>query len=256
MKFIYLFLLLALISSCTIHSGLITSGNSTIQPNTKVEYIDKAVGYSKVSYFLGIGGLSKDMMIEEAKRNMMICNPLKPNQSYQNQTLQFKKTIFGPYFRYETIIVSDIIEFDSSYSTTYSEKYLNLINKNLLKTYGFFNLGEEVLFYDKNFPIKEGKIVGLDAKGATIFYTQQKGAYRIRKGKYDRIYKTKDMKELMDKIGLKEQENYTFSADNIIGYNVTGKGTIVGLNEKFALIQSKKIIYIAKIQNLIKNNPK
>lgn len=130
---------LLLMSSCSFHTGSITT-SSVAASGKKYEYVDVAVGYSKVSYFLGMGGYSKDMLIRDAQRNMRASFPLKPNEAFENTVLDIRSTWVGPYHKLEAIVTADIVARDSSYNVIYSEKYLELISRNKPKVKNYFSL--------------------------------------------------------------------------------------------------------------------
>jgi hypothetical protein len=71
-------------------------------------------GESMATYILGIGGNSRDGLINEAKKSMYISYTIKPNQNITNVTTDIKNSYFiVPFiFMTQTAIVSaDVIEF-------------------------------------------------------------------------------------------------------------------------------------------------
>ncbi len=73
-------LLAVLISSCSTHFGSM----STPLLDEDYVYEDIAFGVSQTNHFFGIGGLSKDAVVLEAKRQLFLNRPLSKNESYAN----------------------------------------------------------------------------------------------------------------------------------------------------------------------------
>lgn len=103
--------LLVGLSSCAFHSGMI-QGSAILQSNNFV-YIKRDVsGTSVANYVLGIGGLTKDELVAEAKKNLIIQNQIKDNQTMVNITVGWKRTVVYPLVVTNRCTLSaDIIEF-------------------------------------------------------------------------------------------------------------------------------------------------
>jgi hypothetical protein len=97
--------------SCAFHSGMI-QGSAILQSNNFV-YIKRDVsGTSVANYVLGIGGLTKDELVAEAKKNLIIQNQIKDNQTLVNITVGWKRTVVYPLVVTNRCTLSaDIIEF-------------------------------------------------------------------------------------------------------------------------------------------------
>ncbi|MDV7396293.1 DUF6567 family protein, partial [Arthrospira platensis SPKY1] len=80
------------------------------------EYKKKDVtGEAVATYFLGIGGVSKQSLVFEAKQNMLRANPLLKNQALANVSVSYKWTGFLG-FVFVTVkcnVSADIVEFES-----------------------------------------------------------------------------------------------------------------------------------------------
>jgi len=85
-------LLIALLSSCASHVGVMTGNASISDANFNV--IGLAVGSAKTQHIMGIGGLGKDALILEAKRNLYLKYPLKKGQALANVTVDIKRSAF------------------------------------------------------------------------------------------------------------------------------------------------------------------
>jgi hypothetical protein len=70
------------------------------------------IGKSQATYVLGIGGLAKETLVNEAKQNMLTENPLKNNQTLANLTVNLKKSYYlGVYSTVKCTVTADIVEF-------------------------------------------------------------------------------------------------------------------------------------------------
>ncbi len=95
--------ILALFSSCAIHSGTLTGS----LPNTRVK--ESAIGEAKASYLLGIGGNSQQALVLQAKNELYSNFPLQANESYSNFTLDFKTSFYFIYWERKATITADIV---------------------------------------------------------------------------------------------------------------------------------------------------
>ncbi len=103
--------LLVGLSSCAFHSGMI-QGSAILQSNNFV-YIKRDVsGTAAAHYVFGIGGLSKDELVAEAKKNLITQNQIKDNQTLVNITVGWKRTfIYLLVFSNRCTMTADIIEY-------------------------------------------------------------------------------------------------------------------------------------------------
>ena len=105
-----------LCSSCALHNGLTSNTNNTttevVLSKNNFKVIGNAKGYSRVTYILGIGGLSKQGMINEAKAEMFEnAGTEGASRAVINQTVELKHTAF-PFVRtYEVFASGQVIEF-------------------------------------------------------------------------------------------------------------------------------------------------
>lgn len=164
-KWLY-FLLVPLLFSCAIHSGSISSNlldNNTI-------YEDHASGATKTKYYLGLGGLSHNHMIESAKKVLYKNRPLKEGESYANFTVDIKRAYYLIFSEHTVTVSADIVKTqnnsssirfsdgylkslddenteDESTKNRYSERYL----KSLKNDYeNLFQIGTQVMDYNFN----------------------------------------------------------------------------------------------------------
>jgi len=105
--------IIALFSSCmAMHSGYMS--NSAALSSANFSYVTQNIkGKSTATYILGIGGLAKETLVDNAKKQMLESNPLKSNQVLANLTVNFKTSLYFGYI-YKTVtctVTADIVQF-------------------------------------------------------------------------------------------------------------------------------------------------
>ena len=124
-----------LLTSCmAIHSGYMT--NSTALSQANFEYVSNNIqGSESVTYILGIGGMAKETLVDNAKKNMLQRNPLKANQALANLTLNIITTNqLGIIVTVTCTVTADIVEFrtmnsNTNFSENRTESSMALSNK-------------------------------------------------------------------------------------------------------------------------------
>ncbi|MFM1961205.1 MAG: hypothetical protein RLZZ172_50 [Bacteroidota bacterium] len=113
MKNIFKFLFVGLfIQSCVaVHSGSMSNSASLSAPN--FSYVKQGVsGESSATYILGIGGLSRQTLVADAKNSMLKEYTLKDNQALSNLTVNFKTSnYFGVFQTVQCFVTADIVQF-------------------------------------------------------------------------------------------------------------------------------------------------
>lgn len=110
-------LLAALLSSCGFGVALVTNHNQNATEihlsGNNFKVIDQVSGSSEVSYVLGIGGMNKRQMYENAYSTMMKkANLLNSSKAIINVMTEEHFSGFAPFFVRRTITVSaHVIEF-------------------------------------------------------------------------------------------------------------------------------------------------
>lgn len=102
-----------LLTSCAAAlSGMITNSAALSQAN--FNYVKKNIqGTSKATYILGVGGMSREALAQEAKANMLEASPLKSNQAIANVIIDYKvsSTFLGLVLTHKCTVSADIVEF-------------------------------------------------------------------------------------------------------------------------------------------------
>lgn len=96
-------------SSCAIHVGTIT-GDASISTNN-FKMVRMAEGTATTTKIFGLGGLGKDALVNEAKKDLLQNNPLKDGQALANLTLDFKNSYILFVNKQKVTVAADIVEF-------------------------------------------------------------------------------------------------------------------------------------------------
>ncbi|MBX2962345.1 MAG: hypothetical protein KF687_07520 [Cyclobacteriaceae bacterium] len=201
------------------------------------QYEDVAVGYSKASYFLGLGGLRKDAMLNDAKRNMYLSYPLKPNQFFDNITLDKKVTYVLPFSKVEMILVADVIELDSGYRMNKGAGYLETLTRSAVKSKGDLSNYEPVLLVE-NARANGGRVVSINKRNATVFYVNADGLIRVGNKRYSDIYKITNLESVQMKVGVQlgVERNFILMRNDKSSYSLRGK--VIGMNRDRLLLET------------------
>ena len=178
-KLLLILITVTFLTSCVVtHMGTISSSST----GRNVKYEDVAFGVSQTNKFLGLGGVSKDALVLEAKRALIMNRALKPNEEYVNFTVDFKNTYWPFYVQNKVTLSADVVRFTSDTSAIYSDIYRDkLLGKTIALE--LFNVGDSV--FDNKYTV--GTILTID-----------------RTDKITMLYKTKDDKFRTKKISTKD----------------------------------------------------
>lgn len=103
--------LLLSFSNCALHSGYMQSSASLNSNN--FTYIKRDVqGSASTLYVLGIGGLSKTALVNEAKNNLLNNFQLQNNQALVDITVNWKNSYYLLVMKNECTITASIVEFN------------------------------------------------------------------------------------------------------------------------------------------------
>ena len=92
------------------HHGNLT-GNDAANPNLRP--VNFAYGHSEATRVLGIGGLKKDALVLEAKRDLYLSNRLEEGQLFSNFSIDFKESFSFLFLVHKTKVTvsADILRF-------------------------------------------------------------------------------------------------------------------------------------------------
>ena len=100
-----------LFSGCALHNGYIL--NSSALSSNNFTYVERGLtATSQAAYIFGIGGLSRQTIVEEAKSKILQQHPLKDNQALANITVNWKYIYVVPFaIVHRCTVTADIVEF-------------------------------------------------------------------------------------------------------------------------------------------------
>ncbi|GEM_PF-184268 len=240
-----------LLSSCAFHSGMISS--SQLSSKTFYQYEGISVGYAKATYFLGIGGLRKDALLNDAKRNLYLSYPLKPNQVFDNLTLDTKSTYILPFSKVEMILVADVVELDSGHQISMRDGYRKVLTQSATSSKDYLFNYEPVLLLE-NGKAYRGRVVSINRGNATVFYVNSEGLIRVGNKRYNDVYKISNLESLQTKIGVELGEEWNFSLlrSNKSSYNLRGK--VIGINSARLLIETQAEVQSIRLDEIGSKN--
>ncbi len=137
-------LIIPILTSCAIHSGSISSHDIS----AKTKFVDVAYGTSNANYILGIGGLTQEAIITNAKKQLYINRPLKAGESYANFTLDLKRSYYVLLSKLTVTVSADIIEeTDHLENKRFSDSFINAITPKQTKINhdALFSVGDKVM---------------------------------------------------------------------------------------------------------------
>jgi hypothetical protein len=173
-KLIPFFAVALLASSCASHLGNISTGTL----NGNVVYDDVAMGVAQTGHVLGIGGLSQDALVFEAKRDLMTNKPLTQGEQFTNFTVDFKHTYWLLYAKTKVTLTADVVRVDPSVTgAVYTDNYLKAMAPKGLAT-DFFVVGDSVILQSG----LKAQIVQIEGKERVrISFKLNNGALKTRK---------------------------------------------------------------------------
>lgn len=107
MKTLFTFLLLfMLLNSCVSYQS---GGLNSSSAGTNYVYTDIAIGEARANRVFNLGGMNKDALLLEAKRQMITSRPLQANEEYINFTFDVKRSFILWLDRTKVTVSADVI---------------------------------------------------------------------------------------------------------------------------------------------------
>lgn len=105
-----------LFSSCAVHSGLTRNSNNNttevVLSKKNFHVLERVHGESQATYIFGIGGLTKNALISEARENMLLkSNMVGSSKAIINETVEIRNSFFPIVRTYKVMVSAYIIEF-------------------------------------------------------------------------------------------------------------------------------------------------
>ena len=247
MKFQFLIWLgIVLFSSCTIvHQGMITAPHPI--SNSNVTYVDEAVGYSKIHYFIGFGGYRTVSQVQEAKQKLFLNYPLSQGESFENLTLTERKTFFPFITRTEVFVFADVVRRDTNYAIVFNDTYLEKLKPRIQDSANFFKINQDVLLLGITNKVLNATIVDYTIDNMITLLVQHPNKIKVRTVTQDKLF-SKSHRFGVFTIG----SEVSFLSE----HNKIDSGTLIGLNTEFGLVQTEKRAVRVEITKLIEKSPK
>jgi hypothetical protein len=249
-----------LMASCTaMHTGSVSSG-PLLSADDRL--VDVAYGYVSTSYFLGIGGLSKNALIHNAKQELKLNRPLKKGEYYANYTVDFKKTVsFISYMTNEVFVYADVLSTNKEDTVTPTVVTRNFekvpkyaISYDYVKTkQDSFYVGEKVII--RTLTTLDKEVYTYNPCEITKFI----GKNRANVKSYLSVQNTViDVNELIfsmdkEKNGFRYGDSVSFESRRPFS-NKTISGKIIATSKNYGLVLEGKNIYEMAYKDLGKIN--
>lgn len=140
-----------LLSSCAFHSGNMTGNASLNARNFEIKTI--VMGTAKTSHVFGIGGLKKQALVYEAKKDLYRSYPLSEGEAFANISVDFKRSYFFIVNTTVATITADVVEFKEDSYNSFQSGFQQLIEyKSDSSSIGKlpFKTGQVVALFEKN----------------------------------------------------------------------------------------------------------
>jgi hypothetical protein len=248
MKHLTIIFSLFFVTSCAIHSA--KTPPQILQAPKGSEYVDIAVGYSKATYFLDIGGMGKVTLINDAKRRLFSF-PLSAGQTFDNLTLDTKTTFIGPYIKRQVILTADVVQKDTFSEFTFSDYYKDLTGTKSVISREYLSVNEKIIYIDNSRPYY-GRVLNLEGERPVIYYIDGSGALKIGKRSWNNIFKIVNTEIIQKEVGFSLGDKVSARVWNQNGEKNEITGKIIGLNWFYALIESPYVTSSARIQDLVR----
>ena len=185
------------LQSCAFYNGTMT-GNAAIS-DANFTVAGFASGTARCTYVFGIGGLKKDGLVLEAKRNMYNTYPLAPGQAFANVTVDFKRGYYILFARTVCTITADIIDFNEMPSSNDFDSVNSEITANVINQLKNYSVGEHVYYSESNSSAPIGATITSFLNGkAQIRFAKQKGILDHKIVKLSDLYKISNDSSLVN----------------------------------------------------------
>jgi len=166
-------------SSCAIHNGYMN--NSVSLSHANFSYTQTSIsGTASTLKFLGIGGLEKSAIVEEAKKDMLKKYPLKSNHALTNITVNWKSGFYFIVMTNQCTVTADIVRFyNADESRDVEAENIDVTQKKSIVQTKFV-VGEKVRYKD-TFKSIEGVIIKIEGYNYFVKYTDKKGKEKTMK---------------------------------------------------------------------------
>jgi hypothetical protein len=219
----FLIVISTVLSSCvTTHTGQISTSNF----ESDVQYCDIAYGVAKSNIVLGIGAFAQEVLVLDAKNNLMQNRPLLKGEQYANfsvsiRRISYPNSVIILYQQIKVMVSADVVRFNTDNGNAFTDNYKNKLGKPPLQN-PLFDAGDSVLFFHGQ-NIKTAQIVSVISQNdVKIVYHNNKFRLKSKKIPIMNIYSSQKSSG-----GYKIGSEYSYK--NAVGEVNTGKIVAVGL---------------------------
>ncbi len=186
------------------------------------QVIGTAMGKSSTVKVLGIGGLKKNALVFDAKKDLLQNYPLKEGQALTNVIVDFKREYLIIMNRTTAYLYADIVDFN------HTDKKKE--NNYFVKEYHGFNVGDSV-FVSMLSRYEKMLILDLD-----FSYVLVKGSDNREKHiEYSKLFKREgqiEIKSIMYSVG---QAGQVTNTSTVTGEEITRQLKVIGVNDRHVL---------------------
>jgi hypothetical protein len=184
MKLLPSLFIVLILSSCAFHNGSLNTSTN----DEPVVHKDIAIGVSQTIKIFGIGGVSKDALIFQARQNMINYRPLESEEEFNNVSIDIKNTFLLIGQKTKVTIIADVVEpKDSVSQSSYTDLYLRKSRNGMEHIDTLLTIGDTVIFNVEN----SGVLLSFDGKNkrkGTVQYYSKNGAIRTKRIKLNNLY--------------------------------------------------------------------
>lgn len=228
-----------LLQSCAFHKGIMTSNVQLTDGNFRM--VKTANGYAKATYILGIGGLKKNALVHNARKDMYLRYPLQPGQAFANISVDFKRAYFPLVGITSVYVTADVIEFGPQMPV--------LENQRDTRFFAFKDRDEVILFRHNTFLRGTLEFVGKSRRvrlvdgGMEPISTGRSGSGYVELSDYENLFLSGENVHISNS---KFQMGDRLSEDE---YGV--EGTVMGINENRLLLQTATGAEVVQTRKLL-----
>jgi len=121
LNLVRLLLIVLVTSSCATHLGYLSSNAVIVDNNFRI--IGIGVGESESIKIFGFGGLKKDALVFDAKKDLYKNIELKSGQALTNITVDLKNEYYIVYSKLKVIVTAEIVDFNTNNFNTLPNNY-------------------------------------------------------------------------------------------------------------------------------------
>lgn len=228
LSFSFLFLFILSTSCTVVQHGMINPTSTHSKGN--IHYLDEAITYSQVHYFMGLGGYRTYNMTIEAKHKLYANYTLEVGQTFENFSITQRKTYFTVFVRHELFLHADIVQRDTNFHVTLSDTYQKRIEHLRIDSLRYFKINEKVLWLNAEMNLKPVTIIDLNTQTPIVLLNESK-KQKIRRIEENLLFTTEPI-----------DTNYVVGneIEYINKFGELAAGKLMGVNQNYAVIENRK----------------